>query len=41
MAFPMKKFERVIGFMEQSFLTTDTWEKVMKKIARSNALHSP
>jgi len=27
--------------MEQSFLTTDTWEKVMKKIARSNALHSP
>jgi len=27
--------------MEESFLITGTWEKVMKKIARSNALHSP
>jgi hypothetical protein len=27
--------------MDESFLTTDTWAKVMKKIARSNALHSP
>jgi len=40
MAFPMKKFEKVIGFMEESFLITGTWEKVMKKIARSNALNS-
>jgi len=36
MAFPMKKFERVIGYMEESFLITGTWEKVMKKIALSN-----
>ncbi len=40
MAFPMKKFEKVIGFMEESFLTTKDWEKVMKKVARSNVLHS-
>jgi hypothetical protein len=36
MAFPMKKFTMVVGFMEESFLTTGSWEKVMKKIARSN-----
>jgi hypothetical protein len=36
MAFPMKKFEKMIGFMEESFLTTGSWEKVMKKIGRSN-----
>ncbi|MCK9306146.1 MAG: DUF169 domain-containing protein [Methanoculleus sp.] len=41
MAFPMKKFTKVVGFMEESFLTTGSWEKVMKKIARSNALNSP
>lgn len=41
MAFPMKKFEKVIGYMEESFLTTESWERVMKKIGRSNALHSP
>jgi hypothetical protein len=41
MGIPMKKFERMIGFMEESFLTTGSWEKVMKKIVRSNALHSP
>jgi hypothetical protein len=41
MAVPMKKFERMIGFMEESFLTTGTWEKVQRKIARSNALHAP
>jgi uncharacterized protein (DUF169 family) len=41
MAFPMKKFERVIGYMEESFLITESWEKVMKKIDRSNSLHSP
>ncbi len=40
MAFPMKKFEKVIGFMEESFLTTKAWEKVMKKVARSEALHA-
>jgi hypothetical protein len=41
MAFPMKKFTKVIGFMEESFLVTGSWEKVMKKIARSNVLNSP
>lgn len=41
MAFPMKKFERVTGHMEESFLITESWEKVMKKIDRSNSLHSP
>ncbi|WP_332449428.1 DUF169 domain-containing protein, partial [Methanoculleus sp.] len=41
MAFPMKKFEKVIGYMEESFLITESWEKVKKKVARSNSLHSP
>ncbi|NMB79678.1 MAG: DUF169 domain-containing protein [Methanomicrobiales archaeon] len=35
MAFPMKKFTKVIGFMEESFLITPTWETVKKKIERS------
>ena len=39
MAFPMKKFTKVIGFMEESFLITKTWETVMKKIGKSGALH--
>ncbi|HDR72464.1 MAG TPA: hypothetical protein ENN85_00875 [Methanoculleus sp.] len=41
MAFPLRRFEQLIGYMDESFLTTGTWEKVMKKIARSNALYSP
>ncbi len=40
MAFPMKKFGKVIGYMEESFLITGTWTKVREKIARSNAIHS-
>ncbi|HPJ30655.1 MAG TPA: DUF169 domain-containing protein [Methanothrix sp.] len=39
MAFPMKKFEKAVGYMEESFLTTKTWTKVQKKIERSGALH--
>jgi uncharacterized protein (DUF169 family) len=39
MAFPMKKFEKVIGYMEESFLITKTWETVKKKIERSAALY--
>ncbi|MDD1711631.1 MAG: DUF169 domain-containing protein [Methanoregulaceae archaeon] len=39
-AVPMKRFETMIGDMEESFLVTRTWEKVQRKIARSNALHS-
>jgi len=40
LAFPMKMFEKVIGYMEESFLITDSWKKVQKKLARSSALHS-
>jgi len=37
-AFPMKRFTKVVGFMEESFLITPTWDTVKKKIARSEAL---
>jgi hypothetical protein len=40
MAFPMKKFARVIGYMEESFLITKTWDTVKKKIERSAALYN-
>lgn len=39
MSFPMKKFEKIIGYMEESFLITDEWMKVKKKIKRSAALY--
>ena len=39
-AVPMKTFEQMIGFMDESFLATKTWEKVQSKIALSIALHS-
>ena len=39
MAFPMKKFVKVIGYMEESFLITKTWTTVQKKIGKSNALY--
>jgi hypothetical protein len=39
-AIPAKKFEAMIGDMDESFLITKTWEKVKDKIARSNAVHS-
>lgn len=29
---PMKKFEKMIGYMEESFLITDTWTTVKKRI---------
>ena len=29
---PMNKFEKMIGYMDESFLITDAWKKVMKKI---------
>lgn len=35
-AVPMKKFVSMIHNMEESFLTTPTWEKVKKKIAMSS-----
>jgi hypothetical protein len=39
MAFPMKKFEKAVGYMEESFLATKEWARVEKKIERSGALH--
>jgi hypothetical protein len=39
-AIPMKKFENMIGSMDESFLITKTWDSVKTKIARSNAVHS-
>jgi hypothetical protein len=39
-AVPMKKFTRMIGYMEESFLITPTWEKVKRKIRRSGEVHS-
>jgi uncharacterized protein (DUF169 family) len=39
MAFPMKRFSTVIGYMEESFLVTKTWETVKKKIEMSAAVH--
>ncbi|MFH0866816.1 MAG: DUF169 domain-containing protein [Bacteroidota bacterium] len=32
-AVPMKKFEKMIGYMEESFLITETWQKVQKRIS--------
>jgi uncharacterized protein (DUF169 family) len=39
-AIPMKKFEKMIGSMHESFLITKTWDVQKAKIARSNAVHS-
>jgi uncharacterized protein (DUF169 family) len=33
-AIPMKKFEKIIGYMEESFLVTDTWTTIKKRIGR-------
>lgn len=39
LAFPMKRFLNVIGYMEESFLVTKTWETEKKKIERSAAVY--
>jgi hypothetical protein len=39
-AIPVKKFEKMIANMEQSFLVTKTWDKVKAKIAGIATLHS-
>ena len=39
LAFPMKRFGKVIGFMEESFLITPSWETVKKKIERSGEMY--
>lgn len=31
-AVPMKRFEKMIGYMDESFLTTDTWSVIRKRI---------
>jgi uncharacterized protein (DUF169 family) len=31
-AVPMKRFEEMVSFMEESFLSTNSWEKVRKRI---------
>jgi hypothetical protein len=31
-AVPMVKFEKMVGYMEESFLITDTWKSVNKRI---------
>jgi len=33
-AVPMKRFERIIGYMEESFLITGTWTIVRNRITR-------
>jgi uncharacterized protein (DUF169 family) len=38
-SFPMKKFAKVIGYMDESFLITKTWDTVKKKIGMSASLY--
>lgn len=33
---PMKRFEKIVGYMDESFLITDTWEVMRKRISRQN-----
>jgi len=40
MAIPMKKFVKMVGYMEESFLITASWEKVKRKIALSAEMYS-
>jgi hypothetical protein len=39
MAFPMKRFEKAVGYMEESLLSTKAWSRVQKKIEQSAALY--
>ncbi|MBN1432700.1 MAG: DUF169 domain-containing protein [Methanomicrobiaceae archaeon] len=39
-AVPMKRFEQMVSYMEESFLITGAWNKVKKKIAMSKAKES-
>ncbi|HNO09241.1 MAG TPA: hypothetical protein PKJ03_10985, partial [Methanoregulaceae archaeon] len=41
MAIPMRKFARMIDYIEESFLVTPTWERVREKIRRSAARNEP
>jgi len=31
-AVPMKRFEKMVGYMDESFLITDTWSTVKKRL---------
>jgi hypothetical protein len=31
-AVPMQRFEKMVGYMEESFLITETWSVVKKRI---------
>ncbi len=33
-AIPMKRFEKLVGYMDESFLITETWEVMGKRISR-------
>jgi hypothetical protein len=33
LAIPMKQFKKIIGYMEECFLITDTWKQVQKRIS--------
>jgi uncharacterized protein (DUF169 family) len=33
-AVPMKRFERMVGYMQESFLITETWDTVRKRIVK-------
>lgn len=35
-AIPMKRFEKLVGYMDESFLTTDTWKVMEKRISGKN-----
>lgn len=40
MAIPMKKFVKMVGYREESFLITGSWEKMKKKIAKNAEIYS-
>ena len=35
----MKKFEKVVGYMEEIFLITNSWDTAKQEIERSAALY--
>jgi uncharacterized protein (DUF169 family) len=39
-AVPMKRFVAMVGYMEESFFTTESWEQVRKRIARETKVKS-
>jgi hypothetical protein len=33
MAIPMKRFEKIVSYMDESFLITESWAKVLKRLS--------